>query len=85
VEVVIDGPARDQAVIRLDAEPDGYFSIRTARAKAGDLYRFWLDRGEVLVPDPASRFQPEGPLGPSMIIDPARFPWHDTGWNGVKI
>ena len=38
-----------------------------------------------MLPDPASRFQPEGPLGPSMIIDPAQFLWHDADWNGVKI
>ena len=85
VEVVIDGPARGQAVIRLDAEADGYFSIRTAQAKAGDLYRYRLDSAPSALPDPASRFQPEGPLGPSMIIDPARFVWHDVDWKGVKI
>ncbi len=85
VEIVIDGPARDQTVIRLDAEPKGYFSLRTTRAKAGDRYRYRLNRSELLVADPASRFQPEGPLGPSMIIDSARFLWHDTGWQGVKI
>jgi len=85
VEVVIDGQASDQAVIRLAAEPNGYFSIRTARAKAGDLYRYCLDGSANAVPDPASRFQREGPLGPSMIIDPARFLWHDTDWEGVKI
>jgi maltooligosyltrehalose trehalohydrolase len=85
VEVVIDGPARGQAVIRLDAEADGYFSIRTAQAKAGDLYRYRLDGSASALPDPASRFQPEGPLGPSMIIDPARFVWHDVDWKGVKI
>jgi maltooligosyltrehalose trehalohydrolase len=81
VAVVVDGGA----IIKLDAEPKGYFSMQTSRAKVGDLYRYRLDRSELLIPDPASRFQPEGPLGPSMIIDPARFPWHDNGWKGVKI
>src|SRR5262245_14677521 len=85
VEVVIQGPAQRRVVIRLDAEPDGYFSIATARAKAGDLYRYRLDGGASALPDPASRFQPEGPLGPSMIIDPTRFFWHDLNWKGVKI
>ena len=85
VEIVIDDPAREPAVIPLNAEPNGYFSMRTARAKTGDRYRYRLNRSELLVPDPASRFQPEGPLGPSMIIDPARFLWHDTDWKGVKI
>ena len=34
-------------------------------------YRFGLDRGERALPDPASRFQPEGPHGPSEIV----YPW----------
>ena len=81
VEIIIDS----RTVIKLDAEPNGYFSVHSSRAKAGDLYRYRLESSANLVPDPASRFQPEGPLGPSMIIDPARFLWHDTGWKGVKI
>ena len=86
VEAVIEGPASEaKAVIDLAAEPDGYFSARTCRAKTGDLYRYRLDGKEKLLPDPASRFQPEGPLGPSMIIDPARFAWHDADWKGVTI
>src|SRR5215813_5685428 len=64
VEVVIDNP--HQAVIHLDAESDGYFHNYTSRAKPGDLYRYRLDQCETLLPDPASRFQPDGPLGPSM-------------------
>lgn len=83
VEVVIDNP--HQAVIQLDAESNGYFHNYTSRAKPGDLYRYRLDQCETLLPDPASRFQPDGPLGPSMIIDPTAFPWHDTDWQGVKI
>jgi maltooligosyltrehalose trehalohydrolase len=85
VEVVIDGLAGCQTVLQLTAEPEGYFSTRTSQAKAGNLYRYRLDRNEFLIPDPASRFQPQGPLGPSMIIDAARFRWHDSDWKGVKI
>jgi maltooligosyltrehalose trehalohydrolase len=85
VEVMISGGACGQAVIELNAETSGYFSARSPLAKPGDLYRYRLDGSANLVPDPASRFQPEGPLGPSMIIDPARFLWHDTDWKGLKI
>jgi maltooligosyltrehalose trehalohydrolase len=46
-------------------------------------YRFRLDRGEAGLPDPASRFQPEGPHGPSEIIDPEDFAWTDGSWRGV--
>lgn len=48
-------------------------------------YRYRLDQSKTLVLDPAFRFQPEGPLGPSKIVDPARFLWHDIDWKGVKI
>ncbi len=85
VDVIIDSPVREQTVLRLDAESNGYFSTRTSRAEPHDLYRYRLDGSARSVPDPASRFQPDGPLGPSMIIDPGRFLWHDTHWRGVKI
>jgi maltooligosyltrehalose trehalohydrolase len=85
VEVLIGGGACAQAVIDLTAETSGYFSASSPLAKPGNLYSYRLNRSELLVPDPASRFQPEGPLGPSMIIDPARFLWHDSEWEGVKI
>ena len=32
-----------------------------------------------LYPDPASRFQPDGPHGPSEIVDPGAFAWTDGG------
>src|SRR5262245_23582195 len=77
VEVIIGGDAYAQTVIELNSENNGYFSGHSPMAKPGDLYSYRLDRSELRVPDPASRFQPEGPLGPSMIIDPAQFLWHD--------
>lgn len=49
------------------------------------LYRFRLDGGPDLFPDPASRFQPDGPFGPSQIIDPGSFQWTDAGWQGMSI
>ncbi len=65
----------------LDAVDDGYFSGVVAAAGPGDRYWFRLDCGE-RVPDLASRFQPDGNTGPSMIVDPA-FDWTDAEWRGV--
>ena len=42
--------------------------------KAGDRYLLKLDDESRRFPDPASRFQPEGPHGPSEIIDPVGSP-----------
>lgn len=58
----------------------GYFE-EVHPAKAGARYRYRLD-GKESYPDPASRFQPEGPHGPSVIVDPAAFRWTDERWRG---
>src|SRR6185437_10752995 len=49
--------------VSLEPEADGYFSGFVPEARAGMLYEFQLDTGAF--PDPASRYQPEGPHGPS--------------------
>jgi maltooligosyltrehalose trehalohydrolase len=88
VEVVLEASAssdRTQAVVvRLESEVGGYFSGRVSHVPVGSLYRFRLDGGETLFPDPASRSQPQGVHGPSQVVDPARFSWTDRGWRGVE-
>jgi maltooligosyltrehalose trehalohydrolase len=75
VHLVIEGPARRPGVAReviaLAAEAGGYFSGIAPAAGHGTLYRFRLDDDEALYPDPASRYQPQVPHGPSQVIDPA--------------
>lgn len=66
----------------LQPETDGYFSGQMNQASPGMLYKYSL--GSASFPDPASRFQPEGPHGPSQIIDPGKFNWTDQGWGGVR-
>lgn len=68
-------------VAYLNAEAHGYFSNLVAEARAGMFYKFHL--GEGSFPDPASRFQPDGPHGASEIIDPSHFKWTDGNWRGV--
>jgi maltooligosyltrehalose trehalohydrolase len=77
VEAVLDGGA---GTLALEAEPGGYFSGMLAKAGAGTRYRYRL--GEKLLPDPASRFQPGGPAGPSEVVDPSSYRWGDRGWAG---
>jgi maltooligosyltrehalose trehalohydrolase len=85
-EIVLEfEAARDAAITDaapLNPEPDGYFSLTVPTAEAGMRYRFRLDRAEIAMPDPASRYQPEGPHGPSEIVDPEAFGWTDAGWRG---
>jgi maltooligosyltrehalose trehalohydrolase len=75
-----------QTQIEMAAEgKTGYFSVIAPNAAAGALYRFRLDDDPFLFPDPASRFQPFGPRGPSQVIDPAAYAWHDRDWPGVQL
>lgn len=74
---------QDGSSIQLSPEPSGYFSGIAPRAKAGALYKLRLDGGEFLYPDPASRYQPQGPHGPSQVIDPRTFHWTDQTFEGV--
>ncbi len=66
----------------LQPEGRGYFSGYSTEAKSGSRYRYVLDHGSF--PDPASRFQPDGPHGPSQIVDPGAFQWLDAGWKGIS-
>jgi maltooligosyltrehalose trehalohydrolase len=64
--------------VSLLASERGYFGATVAGVAPGDRYRFVLDRERVL-PDPASRAQPDGVHGPSAVVDLA-FPWTDADW-----
>jgi len=74
----------------LDAVGDGYFEGFVAGIGAGQRYRFRLDPGSGPgqapgdpLPDPASRFQPEGVHGPSEIVDPDISAWSEGEWPGI--
>lgn len=79
--VLEDSAAKNprQTFQALEAEEDGFFS-GSANAGAGARYRFCVNNN--LYPDPASRFQPDGPHGSSCIVDPTRFKWSDSPWPG---
>ena len=80
VELVTD----DGHSYMLRPENDGYHSADLPGVGAGTRYRFRLDGGEAF-PDPASRFQPDGPHGPSQIVDPAAYEWGDADWRGPDL
>lgn len=75
---IVDAPG----LLELLPEGDGHFSVQSTAARAGTRYRFRLDEAESH-PDPYSRFQPDGPHGASMVVDPHRFDWHDDSWCGL--
>jgi len=65
----------------LDSEGNGYFSGLIGGMPTMPRYRLRLINGSF--PDPASRFQPDGPHGDSMVWDPSIFLWSDAAWVGI--
>jgi len=71
-----------QVALPMPRDAGGWGEVTTREAPPGSRYRFRLD-GELLVPDPASRHQPQDVHGPSEVVDPEAYAWADAGWTGV--
>jgi len=82
VSVVIEGET--EAIFHLSPEKGGYFSGVIPGIGAGARYRYELENGK-RYPDPCSRFQPLGPHGASMVVDPDAYHWEDTQWRGARL
>ncbi|MGA8659268.1 MAG: malto-oligosyltrehalose trehalohydrolase [Chthoniobacterales bacterium] len=76
--VVFDAEGRELRELALKREPDGYSSVLDPESVPGTLYKYRLD-GHAF-PDPASRFQPYGVHGPSLVVDASAFIWTDQNW-----
>jgi malto-oligosyltrehalose trehalohydrolase len=77
------GPARKlQPMQALDG---GWFETTCADADAATRYAFRIDgakHGDLLVPDPASRCNPDDVHGASLVTDPRAFDWQADHWRG---
>jgi maltooligosyltrehalose trehalohydrolase len=81
-------PAQETVSVALENGPilpmartsDGWFEA-VAVCGDGSRYRYRLADG-TLVPDPASRFQPDDVHGPSAVIDPCAYRWRNGEWTG---
>lgn len=60
---------------------DGWCETRVDHARSGLRYVYRID-DEIDVPDPASRFNPEGVHEASMLVDPLAYEWQDEEWQG---
>jgi maltooligosyltrehalose trehalohydrolase len=78
--VVIEGA--QERVVALATDGSGYFAGLAEGVGAGQRYKYGLDSANSF-PDPASRFQPEGPHFASEVVDPSLFKWTDSSWRGV--
>jgi maltooligosyltrehalose trehalohydrolase len=82
VTFVLESPGRREVVLAREA--GGYHAAVIPDVGPGARYRFRLGDDPRLHADPASRFQPEGPFGPSEVVDPSRFAWTDATWRGIE-
>ena len=80
--VAITGPG--QRTVPMQQDCDGYWETVAENLAPGTRYRYLLD-GSLMLPDPASHFQPDGVHGPSAVVDHAGFQWDDQLWQGLDL
>jgi maltooligosyltrehalose trehalohydrolase len=81
VEVRVVSPR--ESIVELERDEQGYHQAVIEEVEPGTLYLYRLD-GEKERPDPASRFQPQGVHGPSLVVNPG-FSWQEDGWPGLPL
>ncbi len=74
------GTGEPLTVLDATAQGDGWWHCTVADAGAGTRYR-WRIGAQQLVPDPASRHNPDGVHGASCVVDARGFEWDDD-WRG---
>lgn len=73
----------EDRLIPMHAKGAGYHQATVPAVLRGTRYFYRLASGKEL-PDPVSRYQPEGVHGPSEVVD-ADFDWEDRHWFGTPI
>ena len=76
VALRIDG----QADRPMPVAADGWAELLVPGLGAGARYGFVV--GDLVVPDPASRHQPDGVHRLSAVVDPGAYDWQDGAWRG---
>jgi maltooligosyltrehalose trehalohydrolase len=71
-------------LIPMQTEAHGYHRATLDNLQPGAPYLYRLEDGREL-PDPASRFQPEGVHKPSALVDTESFRWTDHNWKGIRL
>ncbi|KQV44065.1 MULTISPECIES: malto-oligosyltrehalose trehalohydrolase [unclassified Rhizobium] len=82
-------PLQSKVSLRIEGQDDepmqrqagGWYTTFHPRNNEPLHYRFVLEDG-LVVPDPAARFQPAGPHGPSEFVDLESYIWKATNWKG---
>jgi len=73
----------DERLLAMQPRDRGYYELSVEGVEPTVPYFYRID-GERDLPDPASRFQPEGVHRPSAVVA-AEFPWTDQHWRGIPL
>jgi maltooligosyltrehalose trehalohydrolase len=73
-----------ERVVEMEGGEHGYHFVVVEPVEPGTRYFYRLDNSREL-PDPASRFQPEGVHGPSELVDTRGLDWTDKHWLGTPL
>ena len=71
----------DRGTLPMRALPQGWFELDVPRASEQTRYAFRIDGG-LVVPDPASRCNPDDVHAASAFVNPLAFDWPDAAWRG---
>ncbi len=82
---VREGAEATEQVIPMKRRPGGWWTpVREPLAGAND-YGYAIDGSRTVLPDPRSRWQPDGVHGMSRVFDPSAFAWTDQGWSAPPL
>jgi maltooligosyltrehalose trehalohydrolase len=81
LEVVILHPVN--RIVPMTCDQHGYWTATIDRLSNGTRYKYRLDK-KLIIPDPASRSQPQGVHGPSEVKDLKQFNWSDISWKNIS-
>ena len=81
VDIVLGATTDDAYSLPMPGAGEGWYELVRPDTPPGTLYSYRID-GDLEVPDPASRFNPQDVHGPSEVVDPASYDWRDIGWQG---
>ena len=79
--VLVHSGADGASEYPLARSAEGWHEATLPHARAGDGYQYRLPDG-LLVPDPASRYNPHDVHGPSVVVDPSAYEWQCAQWRG---
>jgi maltooligosyltrehalose trehalohydrolase len=80
VRVHVDGATHE-----LDRSRGGWWRASVGDAGPGSRYAFLLDDDATPLPDPRSRWQPDGVHQASQLYDDSGFSWSDGTWTGRRL